>query len=325
MAIHPNFPKYIMKTKHLIIGSRSSKLAMVQAQYILSLIKKFYPAVDVKIKTIKTTGDKITDVALSKIGDKGLFTKEIEDALLRREIDLAVHSMKDLPTELPRGLKIAAVTKREDPREALVSEEAWTISALPEGCRVGTSSLRRRAQLLHLRSDLKILDLRGNVDTRIAKLKNGAYDAIMLAYAGIKRLGLKLNLSAISLEEIMPQAGQGSLGIEIREDATETEELLKALDDGDSHLAVDAERATLAGLEGGCQVPIGVYAVVTGDRIDIKAGVFSLDGKDAEKAGIEGSKYDAQELGQELAKNILKKKTACRILDEFKKMRRDTE
>ncbi len=314
-----------MKTKHLVIGSRSSKLAMVQARYVMDELKKFYPSSDFEIKTIKTTGDRITDVALSKIGDKGLFTKEIEDALLRREIDIAVHSMKDLPTELPQGLKIAAVPKREDPGEALVSKEAFTIDTLPEGCRVGTSSLRRRAQLLHLRSDLNMLDLRGNIDTRLAKLKNGSYDAIILAYAGIKRLGLKLNLSAISTEEIIPQAGQGALGIEIREDAEEVEKLLKALDDADSHLAVDAERAVLAGLEGGCQVPIGAYAAIIKDKIDIKAGVFSLDGKDAERAGIDGSKKNARKLGQALAEKILEKKTACRILNEFKKMRRDPE
>lgn len=311
-----------MKTRRLVIGSRSSKLAMVQAQYVRDALQKFYPALDVEIKTIKTTGDKITDVALSKIGDKGLFTKEIEDALLSKSIDLAVHSMKDLPTELPEGLKIAAVPKREDPREVLVSEQAFTIDTLPKGSKVGTSSLRRRVQLLHLRSDLNLSDLRGNVDTRLAKLKNGSYDAIMLAYAGIKRLGLKPNLSAISIEEIMPQAGQGALGIEVHEGAEEIKRLVKVLDDADSHLAIDAERAVLQGLEGGCQVPIGVYAAITGDRINIKAGIFSLDGKDAEKAGIKGSKKDARKLGQALAEKIIQKKTAYRILDEFKKMRR---
>ena len=310
-----------MKTRRLVIGSRRSKLAMVQAQYVRDTLKKFYPALDIEIETIKTKGDKITDVALSKIGDKGLFTKEIEDALLSKSIDLAVHSMKDLPTELPNGLGIAAVTKREDPRDVLVSKQGFDIKALPKYSKVGTSSLRRRVQLLHLRSDLNILDLRGNVDTRLAKLKNGLYDAIMLAYAGIKRLGLKPNLSVIPIEEIMPQAGQGALGIEVHEDAAEIERLVKVLDDADSHLAIDAERAVLAGLEGGCQVPIGVYAAIAEDRIDIKAGIFSLDGKDAEKAGITGRKKDARELGQALAEKILKKKTACRILDEFKKMR----
>lgn len=312
-----------MGTDRLVIGSRSSRLAMVQAQYVRDTLKKFHPALDVEIKTIKTTGDKITDVVLSKIGDKGLFTKEIEDALLARHIDLAVHSMKDLPTELPEGLKIAAVPDREDPREALVSEKAFTIGTLPGGSRVGTSSLRRRSQLLHLRNDLDTLDLRGNVDTRLAKLKNGLYDAIILAYAGIKRLGLKLNLSVIPVEDIIPQAGQGALGIEIREDAEEVESLLKALDDADSHLAIEAERAVLADLEGGCQVPIGVYAAITKDRINIKAGVFSLDGKDAVKDALAGRKEDAKKLGRALAEKILKEKAARRILDEFKKMRRD--
>lgn len=328
-----------MKTGHLVIGSRSSRLAMVQAQYVRDLVKKFYPDLDVGIRTIKTTGDKITDVALSRIGDKGLFTKEIEDALLRREIDLAVHSMKDLPTELPEGLKIAAVPKREDPRDALVSGQGFTVNTLPAGSKVGTSSLRRRSQLLHLRNDLSVLDLRGNVDTRLAKLKKGLYDAIILAYAGIKRLkigtdtlfskpkkiGYLSPIFPIPVEDIMPQAGQGALGIEIHEDAAEVEKLVKVLDDTDSHLAIDAERAVLAGLEGGCQVPIGVYAAITGDRIDIKAGIFSLDGKDAIKAGIDGDKKDARELGHALAEKILKRKDACRILDEFRKMRREQE
>ena len=308
-----------MRNGRFIIGSRSSKLAMAQTQHVRDALEKKYPALDFDIRTIKTRGDAIVDVALSKIGDKGLFTKELEEALLAREIDLAVHSMKDLPTELPYGLKIAAVTKREDPRDVLVSGQGFTLKTLPRGSRVGTSSMRRSAQLLHLKRDLNILDLRGNVDTRVAKLKNGSYDAIILAYAGIKRLGLKLNLSAIPIEEIMPQAGQGALGLEIREGAAETEELVKVLDDIDCHKAIDAERAVLAGLEGGCQVPIGVYAAITKDRIDIKAGVFSLDGKDAVKAKIAGRKKDAQSLGQALAENILKRKIARRILDEIRK------
>lgn len=313
-----------MKPKQLIIGSRSSRLAMVQAQYVRDKIKKSYPELDIEIKTIKTTGDKITDVALSRIGDKGLFTKEIEEALLRKEVDLAVHSMKDLPTELPQGLKIAAVTKREDPRDVLVSGKGFTLKTLTKGSRVGTSSLRRRAQVLHIRKDLDILDLRGNLDTRMKKLEQGLFDAVILAYAGIKRLGFKSKLSKIPIEEILPQAGQGALGIEIRKDNKEADDIVKVLDDSDAHLCIDAERALLAGLEGGCQVPIGVYAKVDKNQLSIKAGVFSLDGEIAVKDEISGEKKDAQALGSQLAERIIKQKIARQVLDEVKKsIRRD--
>lgn len=313
-----------MKPKQLIIGSRSSKLAMVQAQYVRDKIKKSYPELDIEIKTIKTTGDKITDVALSRIGDKGLFTKEIEEALLRKEVDLAVHSMKDLPTELPQGLKIAAVTKREDPRDVLVSGKGFTLKTLPKSSRVGTSSLRRRAQVLYIRKDLDIMDLRGNLDTRMKKLEQGLFDAVILAYAGIKRLGFKPKLSEIPIEEVLPQAGQGALGIEIRRDDKETDNIVKVLDDTDTHLSIDAERALLAGLEGGCQVPIGVYAKVDKNQISIKAGVFSLDGEIAVKDEISGEKKEAQTLGSQLAERILKQKIARQVLDEVKKtIRRD--
>lgn len=308
-----------MDTKRLIIGSRSSKLALVQASFVRDKLKGFYPAFDFEIKTIKTIGDKILDAALSKIGDKGLFTKEIEEALLKREIDLAVHSMKDLPIELPEGLKIAVVTSRIDPSDVLVSLAGYAIDTLPKGARVGTSSLRRRAQLLRMRQDLNILDLRGNLDTRIKKLERGLYDAVILASAGIERLGLKLKLSRISIEEILPAAGQGALGIEIHKEAVNTDKLIKVLDNTDSHLAIDAERALLAGLEGGCQVPIGVCAQVDKDEISIKAGVFSLDGKIAVKDEISGSKKDAEILGSQLAERILKKKFVRQILDEVKR------
>lgn len=309
----------MMSAKRIIIGSRSSKLALVQANFVRDQLKAFYPEYDFEIKTIKTVGDKILDVALSKIGDKGLFTKEIEEALLKRDIDLAVHSMKDLPTELPQGLKIAAVTDRIDPRDVLVSSAGYTIKTLPKGSKLGTSSLRRRAQLLHMRKDLNILDLRGNLDTRVKKLEQGLYDAVILAYAGIERLGLKLKLSIIPVEAMLPAAGQGALGIEIHKDAANTEKLIKVLDNADSHLAIDAERALLSGLEGGCQVPIGVHANVEKNQISIKAGVFSLDGKIAVRDEISGAKVDARDLGSKLAQRILIKKEARQILDDVKK------
>lgn len=308
-----------METKRLVIGSRSSRLAMAQAEYVRDRLKKAYPELQLELKAMKTVGDKIPDVALSKIGDKGLFTKEIEEALLKGEIDLAVHSMKDLPTKLPRDLKIAAVTEREDPRDVLVSGGGFTIETLPKAARVGTSSLRRRAQLLHVRRDLNVLDLRGNLDTRVKKLEDGLYDAILVAYAGIKRIGLALKLSVIPIDGILPPAGQGALGIEIHKDARGAEALIKALDDADSHSSIDAERALLAGLEGGCQVPIGVHAGVTGDGISVKAGVFSLDGAAAVTDGITGQKKDAADLGRQLAERMLKDKTVFRILAEIRK------
>jgi len=306
-----------MESRPLIIGSRSSKLALAQAQFVKDKLKAFYPGLHLEIKTIKTTGDKILDTALTKIGDKGLFTKEIEEALLKGEIDLAVHSMKDLPTELPQELRIAAVTERKNPCDVLISKQGFTIKTLPGDSKVGTSSLRRRAQLLHIRPDLEVLDLRGNLDTRVKKLEQGLYDAIMLAYAGIIRLGFKLNLSVISTDDILPQAGQGALGIETCRDSQEVDNLVKALDDADCHLSIDAERAVLAGLEGGCQVPIGVYAQVTGNQVSIKAGVFSLDGKITVRDEITGFKKDAETLGAQLAKTILKKGVQ-QILDEVK-------
>lgn len=308
-----------MTSNRLIIGSRSSKLALAQVEIVRNKLKAVYPELKLELKTIKTTGDKILDVALSKIGDKGLFTKEIEEALLRGEIDFAVHSMKDLPTELHDRLKIAAVGEREDACDVLVSKQGYSLKTLPQKAKLGTSSLRRRAQLLHLRSDLQALDLRGNLDTRVKKLEQGLYDAVILAYAGIKRLNLKLQLSKIPMEEMLPQAGQGALGIEIRRDNRQADEILKVLDNEDNHFCIEGERALLAGLEGGCQVPIGVYGQIDKDEISIKAGVFSLDGKIAVKDEISGPKKDAQNLGSQLAAGILKKKFVRQILDEVKK------
>jgi len=304
-----------MRNKHLIIGSRASKLALAQAELVKGALTKAYPDLRVDIKTIRTMGDKILDVSLNKIGGKGLFTKEIEEALLKREIDLAVHSMKDLPTELPRDLRIAAVTKREDPSDALVSLEGFSLKTLPKGAKVGTSSLRRRAQLLRARGDLSVSDLRGNLDTRVRKLEQGSYNAVVLAYAGIKRLGLTLKMNLLSPEEFLPQAGQGALGIEIRQDAREVDRVVRILDDQDSRLCISAERGLLAGLGGGCQVPIGVYAHISGGQILIKAGVFSLDGSISVEDVISGDKKKARALGAKLA-GSLRKKGAQRILDE---------
>ncbi len=294
-----------MTLKNLVIGSRASKLAITQAGLVKDLLKEKYPNLDIEIKTIKTIGDKILGVSLDKIGDKGLFTKEIEEALLAGEIDLAVHSLKDLPVEIAGGLIIAAVTPREDARDILVSPQGHTIQSLPQGSKVGTSSLRRRAQLLHLRPDLLVEDLRGNLDTRIRKLNAGLYEAIVLAFAGVKRLGLRLVMSVIPWEEFLPQAAQGALGIQIRQDRADIEEMVKILDDASTHLCIDAERAVLSGLGGGCHAPIGVYAQIKGDKIMINAGVFSLDGKTAVKDQVLGDKKDVTNLGLTLADKLL--------------------
>ncbi|MDO8663103.1 MAG: hydroxymethylbilane synthase [Candidatus Omnitrophota bacterium] len=298
-----------MKNKPLVLGCRKSRLALAQAKLVEDSLRLFYPRLEFELKTLITTGDKILDKALNKIGDQGLFTKEIEEALLGGKIDLAIHSLKDLPVELPKGLEIGAVPKREDPRDVLVSLNGFSLESLPKGANIGTSSLRRSAQLLNIRPDLNILSLRGNLDTRIKKLELGSYDAIVLAYAGIKRLGLDLKITPLAIEKVLPQAGQGALGIEIRSGDLATGDLVRVIDDYDSHLCVDAERAVLLGLGGGCSTPIGVYARVDNQQIILKAGVFSLDGKVAIRDEAAGRKEDAQRLAQGLAERMLKKGT----------------
>jgi hydroxymethylbilane synthase len=243
----------------LRIGSRGSQLALWQANHISALLRE--RGHEVEIEIIHTTGDKITDVALAKVGTKGMFTKEIEEALAAGRVDLAVHSLKDLPTELPQGFEIAAITKREDPRDAFCSRKFSKIEDLPQGARVGTSSLRRQAQLKAVRPDLEIHPLRGNVDTRLRKLEQGEYDAIILASAGLRRLGKTELIKEIIPAEIMcPAAGQGALGIEIREGDEKIRELLTFLDDPAARAATTCERALLGSLGGGCQVPIGAFA-----------------------------------------------------------------
>jgi hydroxymethylbilane synthase len=248
-------------TAHLRIGSRGSQLALWQANHISALLRE--RGHDVEIEIIHTTGDKITNVALAKVGTKGMFTKEIEEALAAGRIDLAVHSLKDLPTELPSGFEIAAITKREDPRDAFCSRKYSKIEDLPPGARVGTSSLRRQAQLKAIRPDLQIHPLRGNVDTRLRKLEQDECDAIILAAAGLRRLGQTEPVRQIIPAEIMcPAAGQGALGIEIRQGDEGIRELLKFLDDPAARVATTCERALLNSLGGGCQVPIGAFAEV---------------------------------------------------------------
>ncbi len=292
------------------IGTRKSKLALWQSEWVKAQIEKKFPEVEVELVKITTKGDKILDVPLAKIGDKGLFTKEIEEAMLRGEVDIAVHSLKDVPTKLPEGLKLIAYSDREDPRDAFLSNGKYTLETLPEGAVVGTSSLRRKAQLRILRPDLETRDLRGNVDTRIRKLKEGQYDAIILAAAGVKRLGWEDEIDEIlSPDRMIPSVSQGILGIEGREDDKEIERIVReAINSYESEVAATVERAFLRTVEGGCQVPLGCYAVVNEDRVHVRAFISDLDGKFFHRE--EGvfrfsSLEDADRIGVSVAERLL--------------------
>lgn len=293
----------------LVIASRGSQLALWQARWVEGQLTA--RGHQCRIEIIKTTGDKITDVPLAKVGTKGLFTKEIEEALLDGRADLAVHSLKDLPTELPAGLVIAAVPEREDPRDAVVGKR---LDELPRGARVGTSSLRRSAQLRKLRPDLVIESVRGNVDTRLRKLDEGQYDSILLAAAGLKRLGWGARIAEILPADAMCSAvGQGALAIETRS-AGPGFDAVRALDHAATHAAVAAERGVLASLGGGCQVPIGAHATVTGGRVRLLGVVASPDGTELVRAESEGAVEDAEALGRSLGEELLAK-GAQRILE----------
>jgi len=297
-----------LKKEKLIIGTRGSELALWQANFVKKELERKNENLSVEIKIIKTTGDKILDVALSKIGDKGLFTKEIEKELLNGTIDIAVHSLKDLQTEIPDGLKLTAVTKRHNVEDVLIArKKGITIFDLKEEATVATGSLRRKAQLLHLRPDLKIVDLRGNVPTRIKRFFESNWDAIILARAGIERLNMKKYISSyISTEEILPAVGQGALGIEIHKNNSFAEEMVKSINDENTFLAVRAERALLKYLEGGCQVPIGAYAIVRSNGLYLDALIASVDGSITFRKKIRGSKNNPEKLGEKLARDLLK-------------------
>ncbi|HEX2866807.1 MAG TPA: hydroxymethylbilane synthase [Ignavibacteriales bacterium] len=309
-----------MKKQTIIIGSRGSELALWQSNFIKKEIEKKNKSVKVEIRLIHTKGDKILDVALSKIGDKGLFTKELEVALLNREVDLAVHSLKDLQTDIPEGLSLAAVTKRHPVEDALIAgKKGMTVSDLKEGAVVATGSLRRRSQLLHMRPDLKIVELRGNVPTRIKKFEESEWDAIILARAGVERLGLKKYISSIiPTEEILPAVGQGALGLEIFEDNGMVNEILQSVHDEETYIAAMAERAFLKALEGGCQVPIGAYAQVKPNGLYLDGIVGAIDGSVTFRKKIRGSKKDSAKLGKALAKDLVKA-GAGEILNEIYK------
>lgn len=301
--------------KEIRIGTRASALALWQANWVKSELENKYPGMTVTLTKIKTTGDKILDVPLAKVGGKGLFTKEIEEALLRKEVDIAVHSMKDVPTEFPEGLHLACITEREDVRDALISDGV-SLKDLKEGALIGTSSLRRQTQLSHFRPDFRMEMLRGNVETRIRKQKEGQFDAIILAAAGVKRLGLADNVSEYISEEIsIPAIGQGALGIECSIDDKEINELISFFNHYDTSVAVRAERALLKKLEGGCQVPIAGYATVKNGRITLKGLVGSVDGKRIVRDSVEGDTKDYNSLGTELAERLLSN-GAKEILEE---------
>ncbi|QQS48453.1 MAG: hydroxymethylbilane synthase [Acidobacteriota bacterium] len=298
----------------LIIGSRGSRLALWQANWVKSRLEEAHPGLTVSIEIIKTTGDKLTEASLVRIGGKGVFTKEIEEALLDRRVDLAVHSLKDLPTTLPAGLGIAAITERVDVRDALIVSAALggnvsSIRDLPQGARVGTSSLRRAAQLRHRRPDLRILELRGNVETRLRKLDDGQYDAIILASAGLIRLGYADRITAgLDPAEMLTAVGQGALGIESRTGDEATNRLLGILDHPPSRRAAEAERAVLRQLGGGCAVPIAAHARIRGEtssELEIEALVANVEGNRIIRKRIEGSSEMAEVLGERLARELV--------------------
>ena len=292
--------------KTLIIGTRSSRLALWQAGYIARRLREKHPSLIVEEKRMTTKGDRILDAPLAKIGGKGLFTKELEMAMLAGGIDIAVHSLKDMPTEVPEGLIITAITERYDPGDAVVSPRYQTLAALPPGARVGTSSLRRRAQLLAARPDLTLFDLRGNVNTRLEKLDAGEYDAVILAVAGLKRLGFGDRITEVLPRALcLPAVGQGALAIEARRDDHEVRNLVDFLRDEAMTDCAAAERAFLETVEGGCQVPVGVYAEVDGDQLSVEAVIASLDGRQRFRDTRTGPRREAKELGRELANVLL--------------------
>ena len=294
-----------MKAK-LTIGTRQSLLALWQSNHIAALLRKEYPEGEDVLKKIVTKGDRILDVPLAQIGGKGLFTKEIEEDLLDGTVDLAVHSLKDMPTVLPEGLCLTAITERANVGDAFVSNKYGSFEELPLGAVVGTSSLRRKAQLLAKRPDLEIRDLRGNVDTRLRKLDEGLYDAIILAAAGLERLGHGDRISSLIPADVcLPAVGQGALAIEARTADKEVRDMLSFLNDLNTKQATDAERAFLGLLEGGCQVPIGVHADVEGENIRIEAIIAALDGSTILRDTINGKADDAVSLGQQLGKKML--------------------
>lgn len=293
--------------KKIIIGTRDSQLALWQADWVKGEIEKRHPELTVALEKIKTTGDKILDVPLAKVGGKGLFVKEIEEALLDGRAHLAVHSMKDVPTVFPDGLHLKAITEREDPRDAVLSRNGMKLMELPKGAKVGTSSLRRQSQIIHLRPDFELLHLRGNLNTRLRKLDEGMYDAIILAAAGVKRLGWQDRITELlPVEMSLPAIGQGALGIETPIGDAYINNLVEFFNHAETSAAVRAERALLRRLNGGCQVPIAAFGEVDGAKLSLRGLVASIDGKTFVRDSITGPVEKAEELGNELGERLLK-------------------
>ncbi|NOY06236.1 MAG: hydroxymethylbilane synthase [Chlorobi bacterium] len=295
-----------MTSNTIKIGTRGSELALWQAHYVRDTLQAKFPGLEVVIVVTKTKGDKILDSPLAKIGDKGLFTKEIENLLLDGTVDLAVHSLKDIPTSVPRGLHIAAVTRREEAHDVLIARHVRTIDDLPEGAVIATSSLRRKSQLLHYRPDLNIVDVRGNLNTRMKKFDSSSWDGMILAYAGVKRLRMEHRISqALPMEIMLPAVGQGALGIETRKDDDRVQSFVRKLDHPATHACTRAERALLRTLEGGCQIPIGAFARMRKGRVHLDAVVGNLDGTlllDAHGSSLPDNSAD---LGRRLGHKLL--------------------
>jgi hydroxymethylbilane synthase len=300
-----------MTVKRLIIGTRGSELALWQSNFVKSELRKLFPALDVELQIIKTLGDKILDSPLSRIGDKGLFTKEIDHALLDRTIDIAVHSAKDVPTLLPAGLTIGAVVEREDVRDAFIAHPAKNhrrFGDLPRHAKIATGSLRRRCQLLQIRPDLEVIDIRGNLNTRLKKLATSDWDGMVLARAGVKRLGWEERIAEVlPVETMLPAVGQGALAIVIREKDEGVRELVQKLHHESTAVAVNGERAFLRFLEGGCQVPIGTYGRLEDGKFRLDALIGSLDGRRVVRGSIGGSPAESEALGIQLAKQLLER------------------
>ncbi len=289
----------------IVIGTRSSELALWQANFVKSELGKFFPELNIELRHIKTTGDKIQDLALDKIGDKGLFTKQIEKALINGDIDIAVHSLKDLETAQPDGIRISAVTERHAPDDVIIAREnGITIDTLPKAAKVASGSLRRRAQLLYHRPDIILQPLRGNVPTRIQKFFNSDWDAIILARAGVERLGLEEHISSIIPVDIMiPAVGQGALGIETREN-DEVIEMVSKLNHRETEICVKAERAFLRTMDGGCKYPMAAFALIKGNKLIISAMAANEDGTNMRKGTLEGMPEKYEEIGSKLGKEI---------------------
>lgn len=290
---------------HIHIGTRKSALALWQAEHISAELKRLYPGVSVELVHFNTKGDRILEKPLAQVGGKGLFTAELEAAMHDGDIDIAVHSLKDMPTELPEGLTLGAISVREVPYDALVSPEYKTLDKLPQGARIGTSSLRRQAQLLHVRPDLRVEVIRGNVQTRLSKIETDNLDGVVLAQAGLKRLGLENQITQVfTADEMIPAVGQGALAIECRADDSEMLEMLAPINDEATRYAVEGERSFLRQLNGGCQVPMGVHGTIEKGQLRLKAMIASLDGRTVYEGEISGPAKKGEILGKNLARAL---------------------